>query len=230
LGGRGFLGKAIAGKLKSKCNVYTFDRKDGPANHIKGTILNKDDLLRAFGGKDIVINLVGLTPLRKPKNTSYEDVHVSGVRNIVEACKDNNKKLSLSSQLPMVEGLYSDFSQVFCNLIKNAADSMFGRPVKNLTITTEYLDDRLIIGFEDTGHGIPEHILEKIFDPFFSTKAEREISEQDEPVGTGLGLYTCYEIIKSYGGLIETDSRVGSGTVFRIILSVREGEGIVGKS
>jgi len=61
---------------------------------------------------------------------------------------------------------------------------------------------------EDTGEGIPAEILDKIFDPFFSSKAESK--------GTGLGLSTVYGIIKSHGGYIDVRSELGQGTVFSI--------------
>ena len=63
---------------------------------------------------------------------------------------------------------------------------------------------------EDTGTGMPREILEKIWEPFFSTK--------DVGKGTGLGLSTVYGIIKQTGGFIFCDSAVGKGTRFRIYL------------
>lgn len=87
LGGRGFLGAAICRELREH-NVFTFDRHPGEAGHFQGSILSVEDLKGAATGRDCVINLVGLTPMKKPRGTSYEEVQVQGVRNILSVCED----------------------------------------------------------------------------------------------------------------------------------------------
>jgi len=72
--------------------------------------------------------------------------------------------------------------------------------------------DHVVIEVEDNGHGIPEQVLPKIFDPFFSTK---EVGE-----GTGLGLSIAYKIVEQHGGRITVASKVGVGTRFTIVLPV----------
>ncbi|RMG59692.1 MAG: two-component sensor histidine kinase, partial [Deltaproteobacteria bacterium] len=69
---------------------------------------------------------------------------------------------------------------------------------------------RVVIEVEDTGGGIPEEDLEKIFDPFYTTKEPGK--------GTGLGLSISSAILDSYDGFIEVESRVGEGSLFRIVL------------
>jgi CheY-like chemotaxis protein len=64
------------------------------------------------------------------------------------------------------------------------------------------------VSIKDTGPGIPRAIISKIFDPFFSTKAE----------GHGLGLSTCYSIAKRHGGFLEVDSELGKGSTFHLFL------------
>ncbi|MBU1422881.1 MAG: PAS domain S-box protein [Bacteroidetes bacterium] len=92
------------------------------------------------------------------------------------------------------------------NLITNAIDAM--PRGGNLTIITESSKDFFLIKINDTGKGIPEKDIIKIFDPFFSTK----------PQGIGLGLTTCYGIIVSHGGTIDVESKWRKGTTFSVYL------------
>ena len=96
--------------------------------------------------------------------------------------------------------------RVLLNLITNAADAMPNGG--NLTISTEISKDIFLIKIKDSGLGIPEKDVIKIFDPFFSTK----------PQGVGLGLTTCYGIVVSHGGTIEVESKWRKGTTFIISL------------
>jgi two-component system, cell cycle sensor histidine kinase and response regulator CckA len=117
----------------------------------------------------------------------------------------------------------SQFEQVIVNLAVNARDAMpdGGR----LTIRTANIGaeesarfnykgmpavDYVLVEVADIGVGIPHDIMDKIFEPFFSTK--------DVGKGTGLGLSTVYGIIKQTGGFIYPESQVGQGTTFRIFL------------
>jgi signal transduction histidine kinase len=77
-------------------------------------------------------------------------------------------------------------------------------------VATARTDKNVIITVRDNGNGIRQDILQKIFQPFFTTKPTGE--------GTGLGLSLSYDIIKAHGGEIQVDSREGEGSTFRIIL------------
>jgi two-component system NtrC family sensor kinase len=85
-----------------------------------------------------------------------------------------------------------------------------------LTIESRREEDRIVVKVSDTGVGIPEANLNRIFNPFFSTK----------PVGkgTGLGLSICYGIIDKMGGKIEVKSSVGKGTTFYVSLPIPKEE------
>jgi two-component system, cell cycle sensor histidine kinase and response regulator CckA len=117
----------------------------------------------------------------------------------------------------------SQFEQVIVNLAVNARDAMAdgGRlQLRTTNITARDCEryhakgmpaaDYVLVEVRDSGTGIPEAIVSKIFDPFFSTK---EVGK-----GTGLGLSTVYGIIKQTGGFIYVDSVVHDGTTFRIFL------------
>jgi len=117
----------------------------------------------------------------------------------------------------------SQLEQVIVNLAVNARDAMpeGGRlQVRTTNVTARECEryhakgmpaaDYVLVEVRDTGTGIPEAILGKIFDPFFSTK---EVGK-----GTGLGLSTVYGIIKQTGGFVYVDSALHEGTTFRIFL------------
>jgi len=117
----------------------------------------------------------------------------------------------------------SQFEQVIVNLAVNARDAMAdgGKlTVKTSNVTIDEAAqlsykgmpaaDYVRIDVSDTGTGIPAEIVDKIFEPFFSTK---EVGK-----GTGLGLSTVYGIVKQTGGFIYVDSKAGEGTSFRIFL------------
>jgi len=133
-----------------------------------------------------------------------------------------DKVLDLADNIPSVQGVYADFSQVFCNLICNAVDAMSETAVKRLTIRSAFDGQHITVDFSDTGSGMERAVMEKIFDPFFSTKAVITATAEDAPVGTGLGLYTCTEIIKSYGGGIAVSSQPGQGSCFTVLIPVTE--------
>jgi two-component system cell cycle sensor histidine kinase/response regulator CckA len=117
----------------------------------------------------------------------------------------------------------SQFEQVIVNLAVNARDAMpdGGKlTVKTANVTADEsaqlsykglpVADYVRIDIADTGTGIPADIVDKIFEPFFSTK---EVGK-----GTGLGLSTVYGIVKQTGGFVYVDSTPGEGTTFRIFL------------
>lgn len=123
----------------------------------------------------------------------------------------------------MVKVDVNQFEQVVINLAVNARDAMSNGGTltvrtSNATIAEQQSSDLqsmppgdyVLCEVQDTGTGIPKEILDKIWEPFFSTK--------DVGKGTGLGLSTVYGIIKQTGGFIFCDSVVGKGTVFRIYL------------
>ena len=110
----------------------------------------------------------------------------------------------LTDALGSVRGNAGKLQQVFQNLLLNARDAMEnGGAIRIRT----YADGELArVAIVDNGAGIaPEH-LEKIYDPFFTTKGAKK--------GTGLGLAVTYGIVKEHGGHIEVESRIGEGTRF----------------
>jgi signal transduction histidine kinase len=100
--------------------------------------------------------------------------------------------------------------QVFFNLLMNAQQAIgAGGEIRITTSWEEETGCEQVVVW-DNGAGIPLHLLTKIFDPFFSTKAPGE--------GTGLGLSVSYGIVKDHGGDIQVKSEPGQGTQFTILL------------
>ena len=111
-GGRGFIGTRIVEMLgREDYEVFTADRRPGPENHIQTDISSSDSLTAAIREGDIAVNLVGLTPLRRQKRTSYHTVHVVGARNVVEACKGKCKRLLHMSALGADAGSDNEYLQ-----------------------------------------------------------------------------------------------------------------------
>ncbi|MCK9378169.1 MAG: DUF3365 domain-containing protein [Syntrophobacterales bacterium] len=123
-------------------------------------------------------------------------------------------ELDLEPALPQVKIDANKMKQVYLNLLMNARQAITGRGV--IRIQTRQLPDagQVQIIFRDNGIGIPPEIIERIFDPFFSTKKTGE--------GTGLGLSVSYGIVKDHGGDIHVDSKPGQWTRFTIELPVEE--------
>lgn len=120
----------------------------------------------------------------------------------------------LAEDIPPIQADAGQLQQVFTNLALNAADAM--PEGGELRIRTRDLDGRgeegalVQIKFEDTGCGIPPETIDRIFEPFFSTKEGSE--------DLGLGLSVVYGIIQSYNGRLDVRSKVGEGTTFLIEL------------
>lgn len=118
--------------------------------------------------------------------------------------------LELAPSLPPVRAHGNRLQQVVFNLVTNARDAILQRMQSTgglrgrITIRTEQEGDQVLLSIADNGAGIPEHLREQVFHPFFTTKATGE--------GMGLGLAIVYGIVRDYGGEIRIDSTEGKGT------------------
>jgi two-component system NtrC family sensor kinase len=119
---------------------------------------------------------------------------------------------SLAGDLEKVYASRNQLRQVFLNMIANARDAM--PDGGTLTVKSMEREDTIYVEITDTGTGIHEEDLSKIFDAFFTTK--------DSVKDVGLGLSVCYGFIKDHGGDIQVSSKWGSGTTFTITLPKHE--------
>jgi PAS domain S-box-containing protein len=132
----------------------------------------------------------------------------------------NRARLSTElKEVPRVDADETRLGQVLINLLINAAQAIApGNVSANLIsiATGSDAEGHVIIRVSDTGPGIPPELMRRIFEPFFTTKPVG--------VGTGLGLSICHGIVKSMGGTLAVESRLGEGTTFTLALpaSVKE--------
>lgn len=113
--------------------------------------------------------------------------------------------------LPRIRALPAQLSQVFMNILINAAQSMTDRGT--ITLTTRALPDQVQVTIADTGRGIAAEHLPKLFAPFFSQRHSGD--------GTGLGLSIAQAIVQKHGGRIDVHSELGAGSQFTIALPIQ---------
>jgi len=161
--------------------------------------------------RDIVRNLLDFARQDSPvlKDVNINDV-MTQVLSLVEKLprfKDINLTRNISENIPFVKADPRQLQQVVLNLILNAVDAM--KEKGTIIITTIYnrRQDNCEISVEDTGPGIPENLIDKVFEPFFSTKGTN-----------GLGLALSWGIIERHHGTIEVDTADSGGAIFRILL------------
>ncbi len=129
--------------------------------------------------------------------------------------KDIKVNLDFDPELPTIAVEEKQIQQVFINLLKNAADAIEGKGEISIQTYVEqdeksYKGKYVTTAISDTGNGIPPEDLNKIFNPFFTRKAD----------GTGLGLPITQRIIHQHSGIIDVDTAVGKGTTFYVKLPI----------
>ena len=127
------------------------------------------------------------------------------------------KQYEFARDLPTVWGLYSDFSQIFLNLISNALDAMAESHTKKLQVATHRDADNIYVEISDTGHGLDPVEAPRLFSPFYSTKPPVGQAVEGEPCGTGLGLSSAAQLAAKYGGRILVDGKLGEGAKFTVV-------------
>ena len=125
----------------------------------------------------------------------------------------------LDPELGTLEVVSQDVGRVFLNLVSNACYATNERRQNSadesyeptLTVTTRKMDDGVEVRVRDNGNGIPRDVVDKIFNPFFTTKPTDQ--------GTGLGLALSADIVREHGGMIRVDTEPGEYTEMIVELS-----------
>ena len=128
-------------------------------------------------------------------------------------------KTDLDNSMGKINIVPQDIGRVVLNLINNAFYAVNERQKTEgigygptVTVQTKKLNDGIEIKVSDNGNGVPQNVIDKIFQPFFTTKPTGQ--------GTGLGLSLAYDIIKAHGGELKVATREGEGSIFTVLLPV----------
>lgn len=192
-------------KLKTKLNKldneYVLQMSNNILTYVQHLSETIDDFRRFF------------RPNKEKSDTNYKEI-MSSVHKLVSVSL-NDHNIAFTKKLECEETLHTypnELKHVILNLIKNAEDVLLERDIKHASIHIyTYKDgENCILEVQDNGGGIEESIKNKIFDPYFSTKLEKD--------GTGLGLYMSKMIIEEHckGHIVVENSE--DGVVFKIIL------------
>jgi len=166
---------------------------------------------QTFRASEIVNNLLNFS---RTSGTEFTAVDVNKVITDTLALLEHQFKTSkvrvqgnLAQGLPVITGNPGRLQQVFLNLFLNAKDAMANGGTLRIATSN---GESVSVLVSDTGSGIAQEYIHRIYDPFFTTKTSRE----GQPRGTGLGLSVTYGIIQEHAGKIRVESRPGEGTTF----------------
>lgn len=195
--------------------LQLLEMKEGLSDEVRhGLDICKNQLHRIIGI---------IEDLRQFSRSSEKHVTINDLSSIIEHVlalqlplfKEGGIKTEVhyTSELPSIPFDKDRILQVIFNIISNAIEAMEGQETKVLRITTKAASDGFVqVVISDTGTGIDQDNMSKIFDPFFSTK--------DRAQGTGLGLYICYSIIQDHDGKIWAENNEWGGVSLYIELPV----------
>jgi signal transduction histidine kinase len=165
-----------------------------------------------FRASEIVNNLLNFS---RTSGTEFTEVNVNKIIMDTLALLEHQFKISrikvqdeFTQALPPIHGNAGRLQQVFLNLFLNAKDAMPGGG--SLRVVTSN-GNNVSVAVSDTGSGIAQEHIARIYDPFFTTKTNPRDGQNR---GTGLGLSVTYGIIQEHAGKIRVESRPGEGTTF----------------
>jgi signal transduction histidine kinase len=191
--------------LKKRAQLEEEDRElmeaaIGEGDRIKDLIRSLQDFNRPSTGRKTVMDVHrSIDSILLLQKSDFNGRRISVVRDYAE-------------ELPLIIAVPDQITQVFLNLLTNAADAC-SQSGGLITISTRQEEDLVAVAIKDTGVGIKAEDMEQIYQPFFTTKLEVK--------GTGLGLSVSYGIIKKHQGEIRVESQPGEGATFTVLLPIR---------
>lgn len=161
---------------------------------------------------------------QKPKPEYVDLEHLLG-RELEFLATDRYYKTGIKTQVSFGDDVpsflcaYTDLSQIFGNLLRNAVEAMFDREKKELGISTYVKAGFICVDIQDSGCGIAQERVATLFDAFVTTK---DGDGKTAPQGTGLGLYMVRQLLKQYEALVEVFSEEDVGTLFQVRLPLSD--------
>lgn len=221
----------ILQSTKTQIPAETFEEADEVIGMIRSNVIKINE-----HGKRVESIVKGMLQHSRGKTGEFEDVDVNSmVEEYVSLAyhgmkaKDKSFNTALTSRLDPLVGkaaiIPQDLSRVILNITNNACYAVDERAKKNVpgykpevVISTRKAGDKVVISIRDNGTGIPPHVIEKIFNPFFTTKPTGK--------GTGLGLSMSFDIVsKLHKGKLEVRSEEGEFTEFVITIPEKQPKG-----
>lgn len=202
------------GLIRNYCHLLKKSSPDDEALRNKAITMMENAVDRS---SEIIDNLLRFSRI---SSESWREVNLKQLINSIlsfeeHTLKKNNIHVTLNcSDDTFIYIVQESMEMILVNLIINAVDAMEGGGEISIGCIEE--EDKVTITVSDTGEGIPEEIRASIFNPFFTTKVNRNSG--------GLGLYIVYNEISKLNGKISVESEVGKGTTFTIILPVKKGD------
>jgi two-component system, LuxR family, sensor kinase FixL len=177
-------------------------------------------LQHIHANSDIANNIIkDLLNIASPHNVNFKSINIGSMIENVCNCAEAR---CIKNQITLVKDIQKDIPDImaneikleaaFLNLISNSIEAMPKGGTLKVTAGTNLESGEIVISFNDTGIGIPAANVDKILEPFFTTKHE----------GTGLGLSLVYEVIKAHSGNITFESDTKKGTEFTVRLPINK--------
>ncbi len=223
LAAMGRMGAGIAHQLNSPLcgSLLMVDDLLEDCRELRGPCDKLQSLRRSLEGMQHVIEcMLSLAMISRRGAPTRKRIDINlAIKGILEFTSLELQKSAISavrqfSDEPLlIEANVGELEQVFLNVINNAVDAMEHGGM--LTVVTMKTMEGVEVRISDTGNGIAAENLDKIFEPFFSSKGKKR--------GLGLGLSIAREIVERYNGRIRVESAVGKGTTFSVILPIDTG-------
>lgn len=206
------------GIIKAQCETFVLDWQEGLLKNVPGQEVVERCLAIMRGALYHIDRATTITQKLSNFAKPIQELEVQSVSVPTEVAEvltllRHDLKLEqitiqndVPSDLPRITADRRQIQEVLFNLIRNAAQAI--HPPGTITVRASQLNGRVQIEITDTGAGIPTTHLEKIYDPFFTTKEPGK--------GTGLGLFIVRQIVERNKGLIAVKSAVGAGTTFSL--------------